>query len=65
LRREILAKRLNPDDYNLTVHLSSVLDSDAPPEKTLELEVTKVLSRQNARKSKLAEQVEDKQHGDK
>jgi hypothetical protein len=60
----MLAKRLNPDDYNLTVHLSSVLDSDASPEKALELEVTKVLPWQNARKSKSAEEVEDKQHGD-
>ena len=47
LRREILQKRLNPDDYDLTVHLSSVLDSDKPVEKELDIAVSKLLERQN------------------
>jgi len=55
LRREILAKRQNPDDYNLHVHLSAVLDSDAANEKAVDFEVSRVLSRQNARISKSLE----------
>jgi hypothetical protein len=54
LAQEILAKGLDPNDYNLKVHLSSVIDSDASPEKFIDLEVKKVLSRQNARKSNQA-----------
>jgi hypothetical protein len=47
LRREILQKRLNPGDYDLTVHLSSVLDSDKPVEKELDVAVSRLLERQN------------------
>ena len=49
LRTEILQKRLNPDDYDLTVHLSSVLDSDKPVEKELDVAVSKLLEKQNRR----------------
>ena len=47
LRREILQKRLNPEDYDLTVHLSSVLDSDKPVEQELDVAVSRLLARQN------------------
>jgi len=47
LRREILQRRLNPEDYDLTVHLSSVLDSDRPVEEELDVPVSRLLARQN------------------
>ena len=47
LRREILQKRLNPEDYDLTVHMSSVLDSDKPVEQELDVAVSRLLARQN------------------
>lgn len=47
LRREILQKRLNPEDYDLTVHLSSVLDSDKLVEQELDVAVSRLLARQN------------------
>jgi hypothetical protein len=47
LREEILRKRLNPEDYNLQLHLSSILDSDASPEKDVDIVLSRVLARQN------------------
>jgi hypothetical protein len=50
LRREILARGLNPDDYDYQLHLSGILDSDAPPEK-FNFSLAKVLTRHTARKA--------------
>jgi len=50
LREAILEKGLNPNDYDLGVHLSSVVDSDAPPEKEANLAVNKILAKQNVGK---------------
>lgn len=47
LRREILEKRLNPDDFDLRLHLSAVLESNAGSDKDLDLKITKLLARQN------------------
>lgn len=47
LHEAILEKGLDPKDYNLSVHLSNVLDSDGPLEKEPHLPVSKILSRRN------------------
>jgi len=50
LREEILQKHLNPDDYDLNVHLSGILDSDEPIEKDADIALARVLAKQNALK---------------
>jgi hypothetical protein len=50
LREEILQKRLNPDDYDLKMHLSGILDSDEPVEKDVDIALARVLAKQNALK---------------
>jgi hypothetical protein len=49
LRQEILHKHLNPEDFRLDVHYSSIVDSDG--EKDLNITVSKVLARQNSSNS--------------
>jgi hypothetical protein len=50
LRAEILQKRLDPDDYDLKMHLSGILDSDEPIEKDVDIALGRVLAKQNALK---------------
>jgi len=47
LREEILQRHLNPDDYDLKVHLSGILDSDEPIEKDVDIALARLLARQN------------------
>jgi len=47
LREEILQKHLNPDNYDLKVHLAGILDSDEPIEKDVDIALAKVLAKQN------------------
>ena len=50
MREEILQKRLNPDDYDLKVHLAGILDSDEPIEKDVDIPLARLLAKQNALK---------------
>jgi hypothetical protein len=47
LRDEIRQHRLNPDNYDLRVHLSGIMDSDGPPEREVNIAVGRLLARQN------------------
>jgi hypothetical protein len=48
LRKQILQKRLNPDDFDLQLHLSAVLESNAGSEKDIDIGVSRLLARQKS-----------------